>query len=1329
MNNDFNYYPLTFPQKNIYKTETAYPGTSIGTIAATLRIEDDNMDFTLIERALNLVIEKNEVMRCRVKLMGREPRQYFAEYKYEKFDFYDLSGKDIKELYRYDKEQTMKPFELHERPLYYFSIIKLSDRECAIYSKVHHIINDAWAIVRVGNLVLEYYEMLSKGIEIPDEQSPPYTEYITDELAYLSGDRVNVDKAFWESKLQTYPNGAILKQRRSKLVKVNSKRKTYKLPDRLSTQLREYCRETKTSIFAVILSAFSIYIKRTMQTNDMVIGTPVLNRSSRRQKKTLGMFISTVPLFISFEEDDCFTDFNRKLTREWMAVLKHQRYPYENILKQAREHYKDIKNLFDVVVSYQNASFTENQSSAKHRSRWHFNESQLEALTIHINDREGEGTLIIDYDFLEDLFFEKEIDYLHDNFIRVLWHALDNPARPLSQLELISEEEKRRMLVDFNSKEVPVPQNMTIVDMLAAQAKKTPDRRALVQGDKSLTYGELQKRSDVLAAYLIKAGLAPEDVVCVMADKSLNMIASLIAVLKAGGAYLAVEKELPADRHKYLLGDSRAKILLCDGVRESLGFSGTVIDINNESLYEGDAAPCADITPESLAYIMYTSGTVGEPKGVMIEHKSVVNYVHAFLDEFKYTGEETVLQQSSYSFDAFVEEVYPTLCTGATLVISSKYGAKDMIRLAETIKENNVSVVSVSPLVLNELNKMGGFDSIKTYISGGDVLKYEYYSNLIKTADVYNTYGPTETTVCATYHKCDGTIKEGIPIGSPIANYKVFILDKNLSLLPVGAPGDLYVSGPGLARGYLNRPELTEESFIENPYLPGQKMYRTNDIARWYPMGEIDYLGRSDRQVKIRGIRIELGEIESEMLKIENIKTAVVVDSVTQDGKKKLCAFYETCAPVSTGEVRDYLRTKLPLYMVPSYYLEMRKIPLSSSGKVNVSALPDINSMILSEENEYVAPESEVEIKVAELIKTLLKVEKVGMTDNYFELGGDSLDLTTLAYDIIDEFGVEVPLEKLFMAQTVKDICDEISRTVPKDMNTLQQDGNVFLLHEGGEGKNLFFIHDGIGGVGAYFPLTNELKEFTVWGIRANMALTTEPQNISIEEIAREYTKQIINTSSEPYAIAGWCIGGTIAYEIARQLELLGKAVSTVFIMDSIEPKMWADEYRFTTAHEKNIVKQYLNFEGLSETLDKSDSVAEIWENVASDIEKSPRRREILSGFIKKLPDDVSGYLDEYAKSPVRDMLSFINLVRTYHIARVFYYPMDTISADLCFIQASCESVAGEGDGWEIFAENKYYYYCTHGSHYTMMDAENAKETAKIIRKRVTQSETLYANV
>ncbi len=1317
MANDYSYYPLTYPQRNIYKTEITYPNKPIGIITATMRIIDDDIDFDKMEKALNLIIEHNDSMRVRIKLIDREPRQYFSEYKYEKYEVIDLRGQPIQKLYDFDREQTALPMSIYDSQLYKFTLIRLKENEFAVFLKIHHLISDGWSTVRIGNYILDYYEKLQKGIPIEFENIPSYKEYILNETEYLSSATCDKDREFWSTKFDESHEPSIIKPRKSKSVSTDAERKTFVLPDRLVTQLRQYCKDTRTSIFGVILSAFAIYLNRTTHRNDITIGTLVLNRSNRRQKNTVGMFISTVPIKVEFESDMNFTDFNKLLTREWMTVLKHQRYPFEMLLTDVREKTSSAKDLFDIVFSYQNASFTENTSSKERTSRWHFNHAQKESLTIHVHDRDDVGKLLLDYDFLKELFFEKEIEFIHDNFIRILWHALDNPVKSMSNLELISEAEKRRILFDFNSKTVDYPHSQTIIDLFEAQVIRVPDSIALIHEDRQITYAEFDKMVNSLANRLVAEGVKSEDIVSLIIDKSIEMLVAIYAILKAGGAYLAVDGEFPDERKKYLYSDSSSKILITtDEYVQTSGFDGKVISLTGYDFTEGTKRPAIEIDSSDLAYVIYTSGTTGEPKGVMIEHKNVVGYVHSFLDEFKYTGDERVIVHSSYSYDGFVEEVYPGLSSGSTLVIANKYGARDIKAMAEVMIKNNVTDIGLTPLVLSELNKINKFPAMNRYLTGGDVLKYEFMDNLIENALIYNTYGPTEATVCAAFHKCDKTIKENIPIGKPIANYKIYILDSNLHLVPIGVVGELYISGPGIARGYLNRPHLTEEAFLDNPFLPGEKMYRTKDLARWYPMGDIQYMGRADRQVKIRGMRVELGEIESKMLRHEKIGTAVVIDRMNENNKKTLCAFYETTGEITVQELREYLRKQLAFHMVPSYYLEMEKIPWLPSGKANYKALPGLENMILNEENEYIAPSDETEEKLVSIIAKLLKLERVGINDNYFELGGDSLDITTLAYDIVDEFSTDIPLEKIFNALTIKDIAELIKKTEKKNKE-VKKEKNLILLNRGqSQEKNIFFVHDGIGGIGAYVEMCEYLSAYNVWGLRANEVDHLHPRNITIEEIARSYAEQIIDECEPPYNIAGWCIGGTIAFEMVRQFENLGLEVNKLLLIDTIPPIRWESENRFTLKSEIDFLKNIIGSDEVIEGTINSDTISELWQGVVDNIEKSSHRDEILRNFISNIPEDIVGYLNNFDNSTLKQVFSFINQLRTFHISRVFYIPIEQIKSDIIYLGAQEESVVSDESIWAQHTSGKIDYKSLSGNHYSIMKMPNAQQLIDIVK-------------
>ncbi len=498
------------------------------------------------------------------------------------------------------------------------------------------------------------------------------------------------------------------------------------------------------------------------------------------------------------------------------------------------------------------------------------------------------------------------------------------------------------------------------------------------------------------------------------------MIIGMLAILKAGGAYVPIDPEYPEERIQYMLEDSGMKVLLVQQrFLEKVGFEGKNFVFENEEIYHEESSNVGIINePQHLAYVIYTSGTTGKPKGVLIERANLSSYVHGFVQEFKVHEQDRILQQASISFDTSVEEIYPALVTGATIVIVPKLDVLDPRKLAERIIDEQISIVSCSPLLLNELNQhlIEQEHVVRLFISGGDVLFKSHFSNLA-SSEVYNTYGPTEGTVCATYYKCTHQESQSIPIGKPVINKQVYILNNKNQLQPVGVPGELCVAGDGVARGYLNRPELTAEKFIENPFESGGRMYRTGDLARWLPDGNIEYLGRIDDQVKIRGFRIELGEIEAQLLKLEGIQEAVVVAREDAAGQKQLCAYVVADQVLTVSEWRERLSKSLPSYMIPAYFVQLEKLPLTPNGKVDRKALPAPEGSIQTG-SAYVAPRTEVEQTLASIWQGVLGVAKVSIMDHFFELGGDSIKSIQISSRLY-QAGYKLEMKDLFKYPTI----------------------------------------------------------------------------------------------------------------------------------------------------------------------------------------------------------------------------------------------------------------------------------------------------------------------
>ncbi len=1020
-------FPLTNSQKGMWYTEKLHPGTSIGNIAATLKIKEE-VDYELLEKAINLLILKNEALRLHFLEKDGQPFQYIYEYEYSKIDFFDFSKVDLKELYTWDQEETRKPFTLMHSCLVYFAILKISENESGIYCKIHHLISDGWTIVYIGNKIMEYYNLLKEGNVLEQEKEPSYLEYIQSEQQYLHSPKFIKDKEYWEDIFRNAPEVTTLKSKAEKIKNTNSVRRTFKVPGKLAKKIFQYCQENKASVFALYISALCIYINRITYKEDIVLGVPVLNRSNSREKKMVGMFISTVPLRIDIEYDTDYKSFTQKLTGEWISILRHQKYPYEEILKYLRKNNKNIEKLYEIAVSYQNAKFTKSNTNQSQEGRWHFCGHQTESLYIHINEREDDGNIIIDYDYLTDLFYGKEIEFIHDHVLRILWHALDNPLNKISELEMISEREKQKILYNFNNTSLDYPVDKTVHQLFEEQVERTPDKTALIFERESLTYSELNKKANQLARVLRQNGVTTDTVVGIMVSRSLEMIFSILAVLKAGGTYLPLDPEYPPQRIEDMIEDSKAAIILTqEKFIQKISFKGKFIDV---FVYNCSGVEASNLSysnnSRDLAYVIYTSGSTGKPKGVMVEHRALVNLFAGITAEIDFSTNKRILSVTTISFDIFVLESLLPLSKGLTIVIANESEQKIPQELNKIILENKVNMFQTTPsrfqLLLHSDTEITGLSSLNDIMIGGEALSSSLLSNLkkISKANVYNMYGPTETTVWSTI--ADLTYENRPHIGKPIANTKIFILDRHLNLLPIGVPGDLYIGGHGLSKGYFGKDELTDERFICNPFAVGEKMYKTGDLARWYPEGDIEYLGRTDFQVKIRGYRIELGEIEDKLLSHPDIKEAIVVVKEFSDSKKALCAYLTAAKEIISSEIKAYLNNYLPEYMIPSYIRQLEFLPKTPNDKIDRNALPALEEINMV----HVQPRNSQEKKVAKVWGSVLNIKNIGIDDNFFDLGGDSLSIVQLQVRLMKK-GININIQDLYKFQTIREMVEHLS--------------------------------------------------------------------------------------------------------------------------------------------------------------------------------------------------------------------------------------------------------------------------------------------------------------
>lgn len=1021
-------YELTHPQQRIWYTEKMHPGTGMWNNAGTLKIKGW-IDYALLERALNIFLAENDSIRLRIGVEMGEPYQYAAPYEAYRIETLDFSDQDIEKLYEWDSRQTKAPMPIIDSRLYYFAFLNVSPSECWLYAKFHHIISDALSIVQFSNQVMENYHQLLNGEQHENSKRPSYIDYVTREHEYLQSKRFAYDKDYWTKRFEDLPEPTILKPKKSNDLRTEAQRKVYVLNESFSERVREYCEKTGISVFALFLSALAIYINRVTGKKDIIIGAPVANRSTLSEKAMFGMFVSMVPVRIAISDELSFTEFSQIVSNEWFSALKHQKYPFDVLMHELHQTHKNLDSLYDVTLSYQYGKFQKNSGPFTYEGRWHFSGSQASALNIHVNDREDEGRFILDYDHHTPLFYDKEIEYFHTHLINIIRDMIRHPDKPLYLLDLMSEEERKRILHTFNNTGASLPQRETLTDLLRQGFNMNPEADAVICAGETMTYRELDERSETLAAYLVSCGVGRDSIVGLVTGRSMDYPVSVAAILKAGGAFLPIDPELPSERIAYMLSDSGAKILLVSPEhaykcpREGLRIIST--DVRPEPA----AKVHSSCTPDSLAYVIYTSGSTGQPKGVQIEHHSIAHFAYAMREKYDLSSGGRMLCAGSISFDISILEFVPAFTNGLTLVLAQEHEANMPRNLVRLIQSAAVNMMIVTPgrmeLLLSDRQGSECISDFREIGLGGDVLSEKLLSSVQQCtrARITNLYGPTEITICCTM--ADVTHAKIPSIGQPMPGIRAYILDSHQNPVPIGVPGELYIGGPGVARGYIKKPELTAERFIDNPFATGTKLYKTGDLARWYPQGEIEFLGRIDKQVKIRGFRIELGEIENRILKIADVVSCAVTDHTDPTGRRYLCAYL--CGnPPRNADIKAQLERDLPSYMVPSIFITLESLPFNISGKVDRNQLPDPMAHLEDQKEDYQSPETATEQLLAEIWSNELSLARISKNDSFFDLGGDSLSILRVMTQIEQRFHVAFRHEDVYSSPRLCDMASVI---------------------------------------------------------------------------------------------------------------------------------------------------------------------------------------------------------------------------------------------------------------------------------------------------------------
>ncbi len=986
---------LTKKQKQILDLDKVSEN-SINIICGSV-IFDKKLDIQAMTKAVNELFRINDALRTKIIRQNGSDSQVIEDFKEKNIEVVWFSDKH--ELHKYAQNQASAPFDINGS-LCEIKILA-SETFSGVLYKLHHIISDAWTL----SLLASQFNKIMNGEEF---EVFSYKDHIEADAKYFLGKRCEKDKAFYLEQFQKQPEPVFLSQTPTKTS--SAKRKSYHFQSDILS-LYEFLNNNSISPATFFLTIISIfYSKFNNNTERFYLGMPIINRIGHIEKNTVGLFINTAPVLIDLNPNVAFSENLTVIDESLVSVMRHQKYTYEDILIDLKENFGFTGKLFDMIFSYQNAQIC----GDSFKSTWYHNGAQRESLQIHIDDRDNTGAFTFHYDYQIENFTENDIDNIHNYICNLIFDALENPDKRITDLEMLSSEEKQKLLFDFNNTQADYEKHKCIHELFEEQAEKTPDKVAVVACDKTLTYRELNEEANRIAHSLMEKGIGKGDIVGLMLPRKSYLLSALFGILKTGAAYLPIDPDFPEGRIEYMLSDSQAKHCITEeNISELLSNTNT-------------STPKAEINSSDICYCIYTSGSTGKPKGTLLTHRNVVNYVSCNEKNICYgiTGKDcrSILSVTTVGFDIFVTESLLPLSNGMEIVLADENQAKLQSKLNELIENHPAYVLQTTPTKMKTLmthkDQLEYLKKFKVIILGGEALDSNLVKKLKETTDakIYNIYGPTETTVWVTYAE----IKDAdITIGKPIANTQVYIIDKHMNPVPVGVTGELCIAGDSVAAGYLNRPDLTAEKFIDNPFGEG-KLYRTGDNAYFREDGNIIFVGRSDFQVKIRGLRIELGEIESVLQSVEGVDRAVVVVRKDKEGRQLICAFY-TGKEKSAKELREEMGKSLPKYMVPHIFTYLEEMPLTTSGKVNRNALPEINLENIITETEYVAPETEKEKLLIECIEDVLGTEKVGVLDNFFDIGGDSLKSIELTARL-EEKGYTAAVKTIFSCKDIKEL-------------------------------------------------------------------------------------------------------------------------------------------------------------------------------------------------------------------------------------------------------------------------------------------------------------------
>ncbi len=1168
--------PLTFPQQQLWFLDKLIPSNGAYNIPILLHLHGQ-LDKTALLRSINEIVRRHEALRTTFDIREGEPVQVIAP-----FLSLSLTERDLQSLSESEQDEQknfwlstyiQQPFELDRGPLLRIVLMKVDKQEYFLAFIMHHIIFDGWSVHIFLRELGVLYEAFVKNMPSPlPELSFRYADFILWQRARQQA--MEPQLAYWKKQLKSIPLEIALPldYSRPALQTFQGSRLSFRLSEELSDALKQFSRCEGITLFMTLLAAFQIMLARYSGQEDIVVGTPVTNRIPLASQDVIGFFVNTLVLRADFSGGPSIRELLRRVRNVTLDAYTYRDVPFEKIVEELNPE-RDLSHnpLFQVMFSFDHENLYEYKSSdmliKPVETVSGAGMFDLLLSLVHTNQ-----IIVGSLGYNKQLFASATIARMVEHLQVILQQIVLSAEKQVAKIPLLTQKEQK-LLIEWNATSTSYSQVQSIHDLFVELVERTPFATALLFEDQQVTYDELNKRANQLAHYLRSLGVEPEARVGIYMYSSIDMMIALLGILKAGGVYVPLDPTYPHERLAFMLADSRASVLLTEQrLSTNLPHTDTqtiCLDVDWSLIALQETYNLSDKgSGTNLAYIIYTSGSTGRPKGVAMTHRALINLLNWQIDGLERTEGVRVLQFASLSFDASFQEIFSTWCSGGTLVLIPTELRRDFIGLLRFLSEYYIERLFLPFVALQYIAEVAeelSFvpASLREVIAGGEQLCItdsirKFFIRLGK-CHLQNFYGPTEThgVTAFTLSGPPQNWPTLPPIGRPIFNTQIYILDTDFQSVPIGIPGELYISGECLARGYFNCPDLTAQRFLPNPFSnkPGTRMYKTGDLARYLSDGNIEFLGRVDHQVKLRGHRIELGEIEVLLSQHPNVRAvAVIIQEIVSAGKQLVAYIVpQEKQHISPAELRRFLQNQLPDYMLPSSFVSLDELPLTPSGKIDRKTLSELTPASPDRQNSIAAPRTPDEVLLLKIWSQVLGREQIGIYDNFFDIGGHSLLAVRLQTQVQKHFSIQFPLSILFRAQTIEQMGLALRQRIEAPPSPI-----VIEIQPGHTKPPLFCIHPAGGNILCYQELARSLGEDQpLYGIQSPVLAHSPMREFprTIEGMANLYIKEVFAVQQQgPYQLCGWSFGGSIAFEMARQLQIQGHLVSTLALIDSWAP-------------------------------------------------------------------------------------------------------------------------------------------------------------------------------